>query len=354
MAASLKNDEFPLHPIPQTEYWGENYVVAFHDPVNGIGSMLSMGRWVFMNKLWRNMSYLALPNDRVYLSRNMGLSTDPKVPDSGVFKLEVLEPGRKLRYTFEGPMEERTMTELNTIGLQVGRTVPVRFELTFESDNPMWDQHEELGENDSHWDDRANYNSPDGHIEQNGTVTGKIHLPNNESYNITAVATRDHSRGKRDLTPYKQHLWTNGMFPSGRSFNLFTLKAHGFDGIAAGRGCLIVDGKLHDANVHADSGCWLNQPGDLFKPTWLTLDSPTLGKVEIRATKIINSVPLLLMYPGADHYWSVASQSQTRTLTWVNEQKVVWNWDGEEGHGHLERGNSRFSPNDPDWQANFR
>jgi len=23
-------------------------------------------------------------------------------------------------------------------------------------------------------------------------------------------------------------------------------------------------------------------------------------------------------------------------------------------HGHLERGNSRFSPNDPDWQANFR
>ena len=352
MSKSLVNDEFPLSEIPSTQYWGENYVVAFYDPDTGIGGMLSMGRWVIRSRLWRNMSYIALPNDRVFVSRNMGPGTDPKIPDSGVFRLEIPEPGRRLRYVFDGPMEERTMTDLNTVGLQVGATGLVQFDLEFQSDQPIWDMHADRKHDHTVWNAEANYNSPEGHIEQNGRLTGTIHCGDGEVYSVNAVATRDHSRGVRNLTRYKSHIWANGMFPSGRSFNIFTLKAHGFDGVATGRSAAIVDGTLHDIELTADSGGWLTQPDRLFAPVTLSFESRTLGRLEISATRLVNSVPLMLLFP-ADHYWSVPAQSRTKTLTWVNEQKVEWCWDGEVGWGHMERGNSRFAATDQAWLTNF-
>jgi hypothetical protein len=352
MSKSLVHDEFPLIPIPDQKYWGENYVVAFYDPDTGIGGMLSMGRWVIRNRLWRNMSYIALPNDRVLVSRNMGPGTDPKVPDSGVFRLEIPEPGRKLRYVFDGPMEERTMTDLNTVGLQVGATGLVQFDFEFVSDAPIWDMHAGHGDAEKARSAEADFNSPDGHIEQNGRLRGTLTCGDGEIYSINAVATRDHSRGVRNMTRYKSHIWANGVFPSGRSFNIFSMKTQGFEGIAAGRSAAVVDGKLHEIKLAADSQGWLNQPDQLFAPVTLSYESDTLGRLEISATKLINSVPLMLLFP-ADHYWSVPAQARAKNLTWVNEQKVVWRWDGEEGWGHMERGNARFAATDPDWLSNF-
>jgi hypothetical protein len=244
------------------------------------------------------------------------------------------------------------MTDLNTIGLQVGATGLVQFEFEFNSDQPIWDMHADRAQADTVWDAAANYNSPEGHIEQNGRLTGTLRCGNGEVYRIDAVATRDHSRGVRNLTRYKSHIWANGMFPSGRSFNIFTLKSHGFEGIAAGSSVAIVDGALHDIKLDLGSDAWLDSADRLFTPVTLRFDSDSLGRIEISTKKLINSVPLLLLFP-ADHYWSVPSQSRTKALTWVNEQKVNWRWDGEEGWGHMERGNSRFAATDREWLSNF-
>src|SRR5690606_34726260 len=118
-----------------------------------------------------------------------------------------------------------------------------------------------------------------------------------------------------------------------RSFHLFTMKTHGYEGIAAGRAAAIVDGKLHEAQLSVDSDGWLNSPGELFKPFVLSFHSPSLGKFEVVAEELRDSVPLALMLP-ADHYWSVPVDSRVKNATWVNEQKVIWRWDGEEGCGH--------------------
>lgn len=352
MSKSLIHDEFPIPSPPTDPLWSENYVLTFYDPDTGVGGMLSMGRWVMNNRLWRNMTFITLPNDRVLVSRNMGSGPDPMIPDSGVFRLEVTEPNHALRYAFDGPMEERTMTDLNTVGWQVGANGPVRFELEFRSDLPMWDMHAGLAHGDRTENAAANYNSPDGHVEQNGRVTGTITCGDGETYLINAWATRDHSRGVRNFTRYKSHIWANGMFPSGRSFNIFSLKAHGFEGVAAGRSAAIVDGVMHEIRLRPDSQGWLDRPEQLFQPTSLSFDSDTLGPIEIACERLLTSVPLMLLFP-ADHYWSVPSQARAKNLTWVNEQKAEWRWDGEEGWGHYERGNSRFSATDRAWRANF-
>ncbi len=85
----------------------------------------------------------------------------------------------------------------------------------------------------------------------------------------------------------------------------------------------------------------------------MLLESKTLGNFEVQAVHIQDSVPLALTNP-ADHYWSVPTQSRHKPMTWVNEQKVTWVWDGETGYGHLERGNSRIASTDAAWLANFR
>jgi hypothetical protein len=91
----------------------------------------------------------------------------------------------------------------------------------------------------------------------------------------------------------------------------------------------------------------------LFQPFKLLFESPALGAFDVQAVELFNSVPLALTFP-ADHYWSVPTQSRLKHMTWVNEQKVMWRWNGETGYGHLERGNSRFDSTDDAWIGNFR
>ena len=353
MSKSIVNEEFPVESIPERPLWGENYVLTYYDRGADIGSLLSMGRWVLQPRIWRNMSYISLPNDRVLVSRNYGHSTDPRIADSGVFRLEVLEPGHRLRYVFDGPVEERTQTDLNTSGYRIGRNLPLSFELVFESDQPIWDMHA-AGLHDETENADANFNSPEGHIEQHGRITGTIDYGDGESFRLRDVpATRDHSRGIRNFTRYKGHIWSNGIFPSGRGFHIFTLKTHGFDGVATGRAAAVVDGKLYDIELAPDTGGWLDAPGQLFAPFTMKFRSKTLGNFEVDAIELRSSVPLALTMP-ADHYWSVPADSRTKNMTWVNEQKIIWRWDGEEGCGHIERGNSRFSSTDAAWLANFR
>jgi len=200
----------------------------------------------------------------------------------------------------------------------------------------------------------ANFNSPEGHIEQNGHVSGTIRYAGGETYVLKgAPATRDHSRGVRDLTRYKGHIWANGIFPSGKSFHLFTMKTHGFDDVAAGRAGAIVDGKLHEITLSRASQGWLESADQLFQPFKLSFESATLGRFEVDALELFNSVPLALTFP-ADHYWSVPTQSRLKNMTWVNEQKLMWRWNGETGYGHIERGNSRFASTDRAWISNFQ
>ena len=352
MTTSLASEEFPVTAIPDIPLWGENYVVQFVDPATGIGALLSMGRWVLRQTLWRNMSYLQLPGNRILSSRNYGHGPDPRVPDSGVFRLEIVEPGRKLRYIFDGPMDDCPAADLNTGGYASVANRLVRFDLLFESDLPIWDMHAGLDHGDNTWNPEANFNSPDGHIEQNGYISGTIDYGEGSIVITGAPATRDHSRGIRDFTRYRGHIWANGVFPDGRGFNMFVLKSKGFDGIAAGRAAVMIDGVLHDARLSDASEGWLDRPDQLYDPFRFTIDVAGMGAVAVDAIGIGTPVPLLLTLP-ADHHWGVPTPRCAPGSTWVNEQKAVWRWDGIEGHGHLERGNAGFSAADPAWIANF-
>jgi hypothetical protein len=353
MPYSLVDEEFPIATIPSRQYWGENYVLVFFDHAARLGGLLSMGRWVIQPKLWRNMSYLSLPNDRVLLSKNYGKSFDPRIPDSGVFRMEILNPGKRIGYFYDGPVDERTMTDINTGGYRIGRNDLLQFELEFNSDAPIWDMHSGLAAHSNTETPEANFNSPEGHIEQNGHISGSIRYGTGEVFKIqNAPATRDHSRGVRNFTNYKGHIWTNGVFPSGKSFHCFTLRTHGFDGIAAGRCGVLIEGNMYDATLSQTTEGWLESPDQLFKPFTLRIDSKVRGEQEIRATHIQDSVPLALTMP-ADHYWGVPTQSRLKQITWVNEQKVTWQWGDEIGHGHLERGNSKFNSTDSAWLQVF-
>ena len=355
MAHSLVNIEYPVTEIPQEQFWGENYMVSFYDRENDIGGLFSLGRWVIQPEIWRSCLYLGLPNDRVLVSKNFGKSQDPKVPSSGVFWFNVAEVGKEIRYFYDGPMNDRTFSDLNTIGLQVGKNDLMQFELVFESDKPIWDMHADVEDRsgDQTENKAANFNSPDGHVEQNGTVSGTIRF-GDETYTLhDAPGTRDHSRGVRNLTNYKGHVWTNGHFPGGRSFNAFGMKTHGFEGVAVQRAAVTVEGTMYDASMTAETTAWLERPGQLFEPSVVVLESPELGRIELGCKKVINSIPMVL-YPPADYDFSVPAQVRDKKCVWINEQKVIWRWDGEEGNGHLERGNSAFSTHDPDWLNNFR
>jgi len=80
MPHSIADEEFPVDTMPNKQHWGANYVLSFFDPSNGICSLLSVGRCVIHPKLWPNMSYLSLPNDRALITK--GQSRNEPSPTS--------------------------------------------------------------------------------------------------------------------------------------------------------------------------------------------------------------------------------------------------------------------------------
>ncbi len=198
--------------FPDLPNWSENYCLAAFDPKCGVGMWLHMGRWRKDLTLWREIVTIRLPDGSVVAHRAIGNSRAAKDgPGGAQYGIRVVDPGRKLTYSFTAGARVLPAAEMRKGLVGEGPRQPVSLALTFESNADIWDLHK-VG-------DRQDF-LPAGHIEQVGRIHGTIRV-GDRAFGIDTLGNRDHSLGPRDNKALKSHQWLQGYFENGLAFLLF-------------------------------------------------------------------------------------------------------------------------------------
>jgi hypothetical protein len=315
--------EYPIEQIPDTPLWSENYAAMFMDDALGISILYSCGRWHADPTLWREMVAVDLPDGRLAFAKNFGRHVTPIGPAPGLSRYEVLEPERRARLRFDGPMWQSTAAELTAHGFREGRLQRCRIDVEFNAAHPLWNMaspargaHEIAGSI---------------HTEQVGIPTGTLDYDGKQYRLQGGYSIRDHSRGVRNVENYYQHCWMNGRFPGGRGFHLYSMQLRDANRSSMATGVVFQDDRLYCAEVlqtsHTDS------PADIDNPAVVILKSE-LGVMTVRVTGRLGHVPLNFVKPfdpsiGAVHH---------RSATFQADDAVRIEWDGQTGLGWCERG----------------
>lgn len=330
---SIGQDDY-LADAPDTPLWNEAMAVMIADAATGITACLYVSRWWREPTVLRHMISIMLPGDRALFSRNYGRSPDGRLASIAGLTMQPLGDGR-IRYTFDGPMDDRTQSETSQHGLGTGPTERVRFDLIFSSDLPVWELKSPGGHADTLF--------PGGHAEQLGQTNGLIHI-GDETHELKDASTcRDHSRGVRNWSTHHSHVWLNAQFESGWGFCSFRSSTVGQAGYSLNAGVLFKDGESFPATIETEG---LIRPGsDIWAPFDIRLVPQGHDPIEMHVARMWNCGQFGVYAPG-DLYWGVPTGAPDPRAFWTLEQSGEYHALGEVGTGRVERCHSEILVDD--------
>lgn len=311
-------------PFPDIANWSENFCLAGYDPKSGVGFWFHMGRWRHDLSMFREMIIIRLPDDTVIAHRAIGNARSaPDGPGGPHFAIRILEPGRKLAYSFNGGVMRVPARQMLDGIVGDGRRSPMTFDLTFESDADIWDLHKVGSLQDF---------LPAGHIEQPGRLTGSFRI-DGQDFAFDAMANRDHSLGARDNVDLHSHQWLQGYFDNGISFMLFDAKTKSNGKVVFSEAIVYEDNKGFDAEIVSIERC--EHVAQDQAPIRFVLRYAN-GTLTIDTAGYHGSSYLSLVSPN-DQYVGVYASDPGPTLV-LDEQSVTLTLDGSiPGYGCYER-----------------
>jgi len=321
-----QDSEYPLEMRPHTALWSENFALVFTDPVSRVSTMYSVGTWYHDTSVWRENLAVALPNGRLLASRNFGRNTAGATVSASLSRYEIIEVEKKVRLSYSGPTWSYTFEDLLRYGANAGKTERLELDVFFEATAPMWDMHS---------GDAADPTGLAGtlHTEQLGRCNGTLHLDDFEISIRDAYSCRDHSRGTRDVTNYRNHCWINGSFSGTRAFQLYTFKMHHIKGTALTLATVVHDRVHFPATIERIE--YVNHPEEFGLLHTFLLRS-ALGDMNIAITEVLATIPESMTSPYNDIIGIVRDPHAL-----LFEEPVRMEWNGETGFGWCERGYMR-------------
>jgi hypothetical protein len=317
------SDEYPIDVVPATPGWSENFALLCGDPQIRSAVFYSIGRWHADPTVWRELINVSLPDGTVIFSKSYARGGTRTGPGAANTRYEIIEPGRRVRLVFDGPVWQSTIRDLMQHGFREDETTRCRVDLSFESTVALWNMNGNSLE--------AATMAGSMHIDQIGAVNGTIQHGNETHRYRDAYAVRDHSRGVRDVSKYGRSCWLSGSFPGERAFYIYVIGTFGSKTAGMQNAVVVQSGTLYPATVmHAQ---FISGPQDLGKCHEIILDC-TLGEMKIEVTEVFASlansmVPPFDMCPGAVLH---------RSSALILDEAVRLRWDGKEGFGWSERG----------------
>jgi hypothetical protein len=316
-------DEFPIKEIPDTPQWSENFAAMFANPATRVAAYYSIGRWHSDPTIWRESIMVSLPDQRVLFSRGYGRNGTSTGPGGSLSRYEILEPGNKMRLTFDGPMSEAACQDLIDNGVRMGTMQRCKLDLRFDSAAPVWNMKGDSVE--------AAKMAGSMHIDHIGKVNGTIDY-GGKTYTFTdGYGIRDHSRGVRDVSQYGGHNWLNGIFPGGRAFYVYAMKSQGSSTLGMSNAAVAQGDRLYPARLlHTE---FISSTKDAGRTHKFVLGSE-LGEMEIEFAEVLNIFPAAMVSP----YDVCAGSIKHRKAAFMLDEAVRMKWDGKEGFGWSERG----------------
>ena len=310
--------------FPDIANWSENFCLAGFDPKCGVGFWFHIGRWRHDLTMWRETILVRLPDNSVAAHRAIGNARQSKEgPGGPSFAVRVIEPGRKLSYSFNGGVMRVPAASMLEGIVGDGPKTPMTFELLFESGADIWDLHKVGSLQDF---------LPAGHIEQPGRLTGEFRV-GDQRFDFDALVNRDHSLGARDNKNLHSHQWLQGYFENGIKFMLFDAETK-TDGEVVFSEAIVYEGdKGYEARIEHIERC--QKVADDECPIKFVL-SYEKGRLEIDTAGYHGSSYLSLTSPN-DMYAGVYPSAAGPTAI-VDEQSVTLLLDGAvKGYGTYER-----------------
>lgn len=317
-------DEYPIKEIPDTPLWSENFAAMFTDSNSKLAVMYSCGRWLGDPTMWREFAMVSFPDGRFLFHRGYGRNGDAKGPGGCFSKYDILEPGKSVSLTFDGPMSESTSEFfVHNSPLNDPPRNKCVMNLRFDSNAPIWNMKGDSPE--------ATTMVGGVHIDHAGRSNGTLEY-DGKTYTLTdGYSIRDHSRGVRDMSNYGAHNWVNGTFSNGRSFYLYAVRAQGSDEIGMSNSAMEQDGKVYPAEVlHTE----LATSSEFAGKTHNVVLSSELGEMQIEVSEVLNLFPYSMVVPF-DTTLGVVTHRDSAV---IYDESVKLNWDGVEGFGWSERG----------------
>jgi hypothetical protein len=294
--------------------WTENIAFWMHDPHAGIRLYAHLGRMQPDRSIWEGLSILFLPSGNVLVNRSLGVKVG--AAENREYRYRPVVPNQTWTFEFDG-VAQRVSPERARERPVVDESVEAAsYDLVFEAVQPVFNMH------------RSDLQAERMHLEQGGRVRGCC-VVEGRRIAIDCHGYRDHSVSQRTFTTLDSETWANCVFPSGKVFSLLEV-SRGDKRILEGQ--VYRAGRMQHARPVAvpDLIDTAGAPG-AFTIT-LEVDSERIG-IEAETVQALSFPFNLLrptgMRPGidtADRDGMVAVQCPTR-----------YRWDGEVGHGWLER-----------------
>ena len=204
-------DEGPLEHLPDVPFASENYIYLGNDPNNRLAFMLHFNCWVKDPSIWREFITFYLPDGTILIHQGFGRGDCSKGPASAGARMVAHEPGKLIGLYYSGPVQHVGAGELADSPKPHVILDKFAFDLQFKGTLPYWYFPETVNTTWSNW-----------HTEQHGLISGTLEYEGTQ-YEFDGVGYRDHSRGPRDLSPWRGHTWINGQFEDGSAFAIYQL-----------------------------------------------------------------------------------------------------------------------------------
>jgi len=304
--------EFPAQKYrPDIPLWTENYCFVAYDPATEIGVWTHLGRAPFDSTLWRELSFIYLPNGERLVNKGYGRGETPRGPGGATLSFQNVKPFQQWRMRRDGGSIRTTVSRLYDGLLADSAHERAGFDLTLTCNTPVWDWGEV--EDAQGWGKL--------HYEQLVDVAGTVTVAG-EEIPFDGQGLRDHTSGARDFTVFSSHIWSWANFPSGRGFILLHLVV---DGQYLTRAVVLQDGKLE--SVELKNSPVLTDRSQHADPYVLEL-----GEHRIDA-EILHPFPN--GFDGPNDICIGYDPDVTATANFESLSRFAW--DGEVGYGHTER-----------------
>ncbi|GIW15223.1 MAG: hypothetical protein KatS3mg063_1076 [Tepidiforma sp.] len=208
IVGNVKPEDDYTHPLGPEENFNESVYFNFFDRQQQMGGFLRIGNRA--NEGYAEVTVIVYQPDgsalfnykRPQISSNDGWN-------AGGLKVEVLEPGERLRTTYEGSVvylkDPREMRE-PSVAFKENPHKRIRLDLVHEGVGPIYGHVAEPG------GAGAQNEFARAHYEQHMRVTGTLQVEDGPVLQITGHGLRDHSWGPRYWQSTPSYRWITGNF----------------------------------------------------------------------------------------------------------------------------------------------
>lgn len=247
----------------------------------------------------------------------------PTIFGAGPLTFEMIEPFRRWRVTYDGPVEEGTVAEQIAARPLSGGTRPLRFELELDMATPAWVQDnspEKVAKMTPAEADDAASMGLGWRIEHLFRAHGTLEV-DGASRAFKATGLRIKRQSVRPLAQFRGHVWQSALFPDGSAFGYIAYPPAGDGSEPYSDGYIYRDGRMYPAR--AVKMPWLRRLVEEGDDATVELESE-LGITRIEGKTTLSTFRI----HNAEMAEGRFNLQQTGTR---------YNWDGQTAFGMMER-----------------